>query len=324
MSLQNVTVVLRSVRERTEALARALVVAQGLPESSVFIVRKAPFSEALKSSFQVGVDEMRPWTMCVDADLLLRPCSISRMIRLAELQRGNVCQIQGYILDKFFGGSRSGGIHLYRTSLLPEVSSLIPPEGTDIRPETYALNKMKANGYPWISFPEVVGLHDFEQSYTDIFRKSFVYAHKHIGYFDLFLTFWREMAPRDPDYRVALSGLAAGIRHIGEVRIDKRAKYFLESIEERFEAEKPPLNPRSWSLEDVEKIFQEWRVPAIYREKHPAGSAFRGKSVVRRTFAVFEEQANDKRFIAALIWTAGWVLQSIGKHLQKLGLSQKI
>ena len=61
----------------------------------------------------------------------LRKCSI-----LAEQQAKKVCEVQGYVLDKFYVGPRTAGNHPYRTSLSPKMIENIQYEGEDGRPET--------------------------------------------------------------------------------------------------------------------------------------------------------------------------------------------
>jgi hypothetical protein len=231
MNLNIATIIIRSVGERTEALCKKLIIEQGVSEDAIFIINEAPFSKAMKVGFEIGIREKRPWTFCVDADVLLRPGSVLNMIRHAEKQPKNVCEIQGFVLDKFFGGARTAGVHLYRTSLLEKVLQEIPLEGVDIRPESFALNSMKKNGYPWYAVEELVGLHDFEQSNEDIFRKCFAQAHKHLNYTELFIPFWRSKSFLDEDYKIALAGFGEGIKHFGDVRIDKRAEYFLSAMQ---------------------------------------------------------------------------------------------
>jgi hypothetical protein len=270
--LENVTVIIRSVGERTTSICQKLIIEQGLPADAVFVVNEAPFSKAMRESFSIGIKEGRPWTFCVDADVLLRPQSILNMLKIAVQQKTNVCEIQGYVLDKFFGGTRQAGNHLYRTSLLNKMIEAIPDEGVNIRPETYALNVMKNIGHPWIKVNTLIGLHDFEQSHEDIFRKSFIQAHKHLEHFRLIVPYWRECAKKDDDYLSALSGLAAGVEHIDSVRIDINAEYYLTSMSSRIGNQlKDPIQSGEWDLNRVENIINQWREPILYSKYYRSG-----------------------------------------------------
>jgi len=266
---EKLTVVIRCAGERTIALCKALILEQGVLPDNLFVIREVPFSAAVRKGYEIGIERGLPWTLHLDADVLLRPGSIEKMLNLAEEQEQNVFQIQGQIIDKFFGGPRDAGNHLYRTSLLPAALPLIPEEGVDIRPETYILETMSEMGYPRVKVPYVVGLHDFEQYYKDIFRKSFVQAHKHLYRAELFVTIWQEGAEKDTDFQVALKGFAAGIVHYGSVFIDARQKEYQDGFAKLQTEEKPDLAADSYSLDDIEKIINTWVDHGIYRKFFP-------------------------------------------------------
>lgn len=318
MSLDLVTIIIRSVGERTESLCRKLVLDQGVPKEAVFVINEAPFSKAMKVGFEIGISEKRPWTYCVDADLLLRPQSILNLIEHANKQPSNVCEIQGFILDKFFGGARKGGVHLYRTSLLNKVIELIPPEGKNIRPEAHTLNSMRAAGYPCITVKELVGLHDFEQTQEDIFRKCFVHAHKHIVYTDLFLPFWRSKSHDDLDYKIALAGFGEGIKHFGEVRIDKREKYFQETMHDLKATPKTEINLSDWNLERVECMINTWVEPPEYWKKFPDGKLVSsGASILSRALEKYKFHRTRASVSASGKQVIAWLLTGAGNKLRK-------
>jgi hypothetical protein len=313
--LNNVTVIIRSVGERTEAVCKKLILDQGVPSDSVFVIKESPFSKAMRVGSEIGISQAKPWTLCIDADVLLAPNSIEDLIVLANKQPKNVCEIQAYVLDKFFGGARQGGGHLYRTDLLDKVISSIPEEGIDIRPEKYALNVMKKNGYPWVSVPIVVGLHDFEQSYEDIFRKCFVHAHKHLQYFNLFIPFWRQQAHKDLDYKIALSGFAAGVEHTGEVRIDDRAEYFKSNMESIGVISKDELKLSDWSLQYIEKVITEWNEPVFYWYEFPTGMQGSSNNLLKRLFLTIKYQSRVRGFFLSVTFLVSLMLLKIVKKL---------
>ena len=320
MSIDSITIIIRSAGERTESLCRKLILDQGVSESSVFVTNEAPFSKAMKVGFEIGIAEKRPWTYCVDADLLLRPQSILKMIEHAEKQPPNLCEIQGYILDKFFGGTRMGGVHLYRTSLLDKVIKLIPPEGKDIRPETHALNAMRAAGYPCLTVQELVGLHDFEQSYEDIFRKCFVHAHKHLNHSELFIPFWRFMSNQDLDYQIALAGFGEGIKHFGEVRIDKRAEYFRDAMINLEMSYKNEIDLSKWSRNLIESKIQEWVEPPEYWESFPGGMVANGGSgISSQVLAQYKWHRSRNSIRTSWLHVLGWLFVKVGRRLKNIG-----
>jgi hypothetical protein len=276
----------------------------------------------MRVSFSVGLEQNRPWTLCVDADLLLRPGSIQRMIELAEAQPENVCEIQGYVLDKFFGGPRIGGVHLYRTSLLELVIAAIPKDGEAIRPERHALGVMRDNGFPWKVVPYLVGFHDEEQYFRDVYRKAFVQAHKHDYLCDLFLTHWRAQMTADVDFAVALAGFAGGMMHRGKVLIDVRQKLFSDGLMRLGLEEKQPLAGNAWTLDQVEERISAWREPAIYHRKFPRrGGLDAATDAKKRRSArlASDDGTGSARILARFVDLAFRFIAMLGRGLVRIG-----
>lgn len=313
MAQDSVTVIIRSVGERTSRLCGSLVFDQGVPASAIHTVSEVPFSSAMKKGFEVGIAQKRPWTCCIDADLLLRPGAISRLIDHAEAQPLHVCEVQGFVLDKFFGGIRMGGVHLYRTGLLPKMIESIPPEGESIRPESFALRLMAERGHPAVTVREVVGLHDFEQWYVDIYRKCFVQAHKHFKHAVFFVPFWRKMAEKDLDYRVALSGFSSGIQYGGNVNIDAEAGYYSCDLEKIGVREKTELDCSFWNLERVEESIKKWRSPKEYWRSFPLGLHSSNDGPVRKIISAISNQRADRGIFSAGCLLAGLALMKLSE-----------
>ena len=246
------TVIIRSVGERTEALCKKLIIEQGVPESNVFIVNEIPFSKSLLTSLELGVERAKKYTLCIDADVLLRPNSIKTLTEVFEVLPDKVCEIQGYVYDKFFGGARSGGIHLYRTALLPKMIELVKNNQETIRPETYALNQMKAAGYPWMKIDYAIGLHDEEQYYEDIYRKCFVHGVKHLKLAETFVENWKDGQEEDFDLKVALMAFADSLLCAKDVFINKSDTTYIDGFKKLKISEKDPLKDSSFDLAKIE------------------------------------------------------------------------
>ena len=312
--LREVTIIIRSAGERTEQLCKELILSQGVPESQLFVVQEVPFSASMKRSFKIGMEEGRKWTFCVDADLLLRPGAISDMVRHAEKQKSHVCEIQGYVMDKFFGGPRQAGNHLYRTELLGEVIRRIPEEGTSIRPERYTLGKMEEDGYPWRVVPCVTGIHDEEQYNRDIYRKAFVQGVKHLERAGLFIGLWRERADTDPDYKVALKGFADSVLNHAEVYINKEQPLYNDLFDKAAFGEKEPLPSNALSPEAIGKKIEEWASPEIYFRYFPTrdglddlGAAALGK---------WKKETKEAGLLRGSLNILGSILVRTGKRLR--------
>lgn len=209
--LDNVTVVIRSVGERTESLCYQLVTKQ-VPAENVLIIHEVPFVQAVAKAFEIGLDYNLSWTFCLDADYLLATGAIAKLVTAAEKCDNSIFKVQGESLDKFFGGPVwVGGQHLYRTSLLRKAQQFLPFDVKTVRPETYVLREMEKIGHPLLQTEDVSGLHSYEQYYRDIYRQMFVRAHKNRSYVPYFLRRFQKLVAQDDDYKVATLGLTGGL-----------------------------------------------------------------------------------------------------------------
>ena len=298
----DVVIIIRAAGERTEGLCKKLILDQGVQSDKIHLIHEVPFSAALRKSYEIGIESGCRWTLCVDADLLLRPGSISEIITRAEKKTRNICEVQGFMLDKFFGGIRKGGIHLYRSETLPEVMKQIPPEGVTMRPESQTLHNMKKLGYSRSEISYVVGLHDEEQYNSDIYRKVFVHGVKHTKRIPLFVEWWKENLQNDPDFKVALYALSDSIHSTEKIYIDKGQDLYAEMFSRSGFSEKEELNSEDFSLEWVEEKIVSWKSPGLYYSHFPNRDGYdsRFKGYLNKFGRL------NRRFGAATLLKMGW------------------
>ncbi len=220
----NVTVIIRSVGERTESLCYERLKAQ-ISEKNIHIVRETPFTEAVRKTFQIGMQENRKWTFAIDADVVILPDAIEKLVAFAETAKYDVFLVIGPVIDKFLESPRAVGYHFYRTQWITHATAFIPDPQLAIRPETHVRDRMKEKGFSYIKADFILGHHDFEQYYRDIYRKCFIHSKKHYKEVLKVLPKWNEMAGTDPDYRVAIAGFNDGIKYQGAVSIDIYAPF---------------------------------------------------------------------------------------------------
>lgn len=216
----DIFVILRSVRERTEQASFGLL-QQLFPAKNIEIIQQTPFSKMLRNAFDIAMDRNLPWSLCLDADVLIDVERFPTLIQKARKMDTRVFQIQGMILDKFFMVWKPSGAHIYRTSLLKKAIRHIPEDGQSLRPETDMFMKMSALGYPWIQTDIRIGVHDFEQYYEDVFRKCFFHGIKHRSFISAIEPIWRGKAKNDFDYELALIASQKGKAYEGKFSIDK-------------------------------------------------------------------------------------------------------
>ncbi len=251
---------------------------------------------------------------------MLRPGAAAELLRQAERQAGEVCEIQGWIIDKLFDGPRQAGNHLYRTSMLPHIIAAIPTESVDVRPERHTLQRMHDQGFPWREVPVVLGIHDFEQSYRDLFRKCFVHARKHIRQTDYLIPLWRRKAEQDQDFLIAVKGFAGGLESLGETLIDASQPVYSELFSRLEIEEKSTLSAQSISPETIGDMVDHWHSGPEYRAKFAKRNQTqlgRGEPSSASFFQAFKKNLQDVGPGKILPHYAGWLLKNCGERMFK-------
>lgn len=217
----NFIVVIRTAGERTLAACKRLALEQ-VPESRLHIVNEHPFEAALRRCYEIGLESGVEWMITLDADVLLRKGAISGLLKEAEALPGSHFQVEGMVLDKLTRRFRWAGYRAYRVKHLKAAWDLLPGDRAEIRPESSTLERMATLGYPYLRSRKIYGIHDYEQSLSDIYRKAFVHANKHPQWLPELLGTWKELAKEDADFRVALCGAFDGLLASEAPRIDTR------------------------------------------------------------------------------------------------------
>lgn len=220
--MNDVHLVIRTSGERTTAVCRRLAIAAGLAEEDVTTVTEVPFEVALRICYEAAIGAAKKWTMTLDADVLLMPAAIPELLGFAEQMPPHFFHLEGKVFDKITGIYRQAGHRIYRTELLPLALARIPDPGAQIRPEFHTITQMVGLGYPSRLVASPVGLHDFEQHYVDLYRKSVVHATKHRELLPELIARSSRLSHADPDFLVILKGLWDGLVTADTVTIDAR------------------------------------------------------------------------------------------------------
>jgi hypothetical protein len=213
--------VIRSASERTLDGCRALLSRQ-LPEGAVHVLDERPFEAALRACYRIGIESEVEWMVTVDADVLPRPGAVRDLLAVAESLSDDYLQIEGLIHDKLLGGYRTAGHRVYRTRHLQKALDALPPDATQIRPETWVIERLAGEGHRSTTCEVIFGVHDYEQFYRDIYRKSFVQGQKFREWLPRVVPRWRDLADDDPDFRVAMRAFFDGFESPELASLDAR------------------------------------------------------------------------------------------------------
>jgi hypothetical protein len=303
----NITVVIRSANERTEALCLHLVEKQ-VPSHCITVIRERPFRSALKRSFQIGIEANREWTLCIDADILIRDSAIADLIAFGEEANEGNLGCSGFLFDKFRGGPHTAGLHLYRSKHLSKALSFIAEVSVDARPETYVKKAMDKIGHSWAITRQVLGLHDFEQYYRDIFRKMAVRAYKSANELSPILDRVENFAPIDSDFLVALWGLRIGkaSNKIPDLDVEEWRTEVSVLLTAHGVQEKAPL-----SLMGSERLL----VSTLMSREAASKGVSDNKSFTLSSERKVRQLKAMK--IKNLVWYIGWLINRFGVKIQR-------
>jgi hypothetical protein len=167
----------------------------------------------------------------------------------------------------------------------------------------------------------VVGLHDFEQSYADLYRKSVVHSRKMVPFIAELVQRCAERLHDDPDFLVILKGLWDGLTLRGSVAIDKRV--YLEAgskaLSELGLAEKPPIDehafmstfPSTWR-----RIAAEQPPPEVPTIDEPPAAAAR-PAPASGWLAKAQQRIVARGLLRGSAASFGALLASVGKRLDR-------
>lgn len=215
-------VTIRAAGERTEDECYQTFKEQAGEATAIHIVRKNPFKEALEECYQVGIESQKKWLITVDADMIMLSGTIELLIREAEKMPENYLQLQGKILDKITGTFRKSGPKIYRVSLLKKLLELSKSFDDHVRPESRLIAHLGRKGCPFRYISAVLCLHDYEQYYKNIYRKSYVRTRKHPWFLSEIIQRAISLKKEDLNYQVMLQAIWDNLHEDMEVGIDTR------------------------------------------------------------------------------------------------------
>lgn len=202
----------RHAGERTQAVGLALA-AEQMSFTAVRSVRAGPFPSTLRAALEVAAEVGADWTVMIDGDVLLLPSAIPRLVRLASDHPPSTASVAACCLDRFTGTVRVVGVRCYRTSVIEQALGLEGWESA-LRPETELLTMLGQVGHETYLSALLVGIHDFEQYYRDLYRTAVVHGVKSRRKAEPFVRKWSGREA-DPETTIMLSGVEAGLRRSG-------------------------------------------------------------------------------------------------------------
>lgn len=263
MTDENVTLIVRSIGERTTEKCISYLEKQFHTKDVKVIRNVTPSSEAVREMMDIGSKENKKWMLQVDADMFFFEEKLPLLFDTAEkiLQKnGSLFCINLSMYDNFLGYSRALG-YLYYTKYLDKALKFAP--NNDLRPNTYVLRNMSFAGYPSYRLYETVGIHDFFQSYQSIVAKGILHCKKHAS----IAAEMREMWERNRDTNIEFDYLckAAEISDTiaPEVLAGVNGDYIKELVD-KYIAEFPPQP--ELTNEEIDEALARYQNEVVYEQ----------------------------------------------------------
>jgi hypothetical protein len=273
-----------------------------------------PFESALTESYRIGIESGAKWLMTLDADVLLRDNAIRDFLSEAEAMSEDFFHTEGLVYDYLTGMFRKAGHRMYRTASLSEAMKRVPLPGETIRPEFKTIQRMVQAGYPVQETGTVFGIHDFEQSYSDVYRKCVVHATKHASWLPDLIKRWKSMQESESDFKVALQAISDGLLVFGSISIDKRL------FEERSVKVLELLNLKekntSFQIQSPGKRVADTLILAGVVPIELQGVRKFGISVSRKTF--LKNMLEERGLFKTVVYIVGQAIIIIGKAIRRL------
>ena len=267
--LSQCIVVVRSSYERTEIACYQSIISQGIDEQNIKFAHETPFFKSLERSFEIGIESKKDWLVCVDADVILKKDVIRRLLIKAAKFDSKIFEFQTYVLDYLFGGPRVGGIHLYRCDLLPKALEMLTECSEELRPEACIIRKMNSVGFSFKQTKILIGLHDYQQDYDDLYRKAYFHTIKHDYLKEYFKNFWVNESGDDTDFEVALLGLRdADAANNSLYFATTKSTSFDKFKQYNYSRKSKICKDEQWTQYTVKKI-NEWYPSELYSKKFP-------------------------------------------------------
>ena len=213
--IDDLFVILRTAKERSYPLAKK---ALSLQTSKYAVIEEYPFFDALKKMFATGKERSEKYLLALDADVVLHPGSLESIVEIANEHLAKspaLFFLDFFVMDKFRGKCCSG-CHLYVNQYSKDLHAHLVSNSDDTRPENQLiLDFAKTHHMTHEKSHFIVGLHDFEQYYRDLYAKYFRRARRRRHEAEMLIHILEERqkyySKDDQDFAVALKALHDGL-----------------------------------------------------------------------------------------------------------------
>ena len=125
--MNGISIIVRSSNENTsDFLIDDLTKRITSDDKLVVLNKKEPFVEKLFDSFKTALSLSKDFTIIIDADILLKKGFIKKVKSITKTLQSNCFGFGLKVFDRFYNRPKYRGIHIYRTSSIPNILSFFP------------------------------------------------------------------------------------------------------------------------------------------------------------------------------------------------------
>jgi len=237
------TVIIRHRGERTLPLIRQIL--EQSRYFNVIEVSSNAFHQTLEESLELALTLSDPWVIMLDGDVIPSPFLLKNLVKKTMKMDKKTFVVVPNVFDKSFLMTRKAGIHIYNQSYLNLMINKFDKIADEDRPETKLNLMMQECGYKMCSSNIVIGLHDFEQYYKDLWLKGYVFSKKSQYWVKKCIDDWRKKSEKDLDYLALLDGYTFGLTQKLPINLRRTSGNYLlaeDSLEKINLDEKPALS----------------------------------------------------------------------------------
>ncbi len=268
--------IVRSIGERTEAVCVHLLKMQMQKGESISVIHEPTHVKAIEKTYTIGLGSSADWLVVVDSDVLFLPGAITSIREELESCHDDVFVVNCAVFDKIYSMKRWAGVHVYRLSMIGDLyeSFRSISKKPNLKIESATIKELQKQNKISFFSKNVVGVHDFHQYYTDIYRKAYLNTIRNKGNNKLARRNWQRKSFEDNDYLVMMQAMKDALssdKHLTNSVDDFTSTALLKTITDLGIIEKKKL---SWEEYINECLIKSTMEDICLNEKDSAFNDF--------------------------------------------------
>lgn len=202
---------LRSVGERTTALAQEAAQAELLTGQLHVIANVTPAAQAFDAMFTKAQEQGYQWYLALDGDVVLQSGWLPRLQQqISHLDPVTTYNFSLPVVD-YFGGVMDKGIHVYNGAFTKQAQDILRTQTWQtLKPESTIKRWLPSAQSIYLADEPPIGWHGFEQYYADVYYRFFLQSVRSQAVSRRYAFLFKGVAQSSADHDIARAGYQAG------------------------------------------------------------------------------------------------------------------